>query len=357
VARPRKNRISLPPHVNAVRSRGKDYYYFHPFRGTKTAAQAIRIPGEPLNIDGMPNPAWWDVYRRLTGEVKPEARSGSFDALVEAYQRSPEWSELASSTQKEWQRHLRYIMASWGSLSVEGIEPKHVLALRDTQAKTPANANNLLRTLSSLLAWGVPRGWRRDNPCREIRKLKIGDGYSPWPWETIEYFRTHARLDLWHAAALALYSGQRLADVLSMKWSDIDKGLIAVRQRKTGKCLRIPIHVRLTSVLDELPRDSVFLLTSTRRRPWTINGFKASWADELDRPIMSQLRDRRLVFHGLRKSAVVTLLEAGATDAQVCAVTGQSREMVAHYSLRVNQEKLAADAILKWEAADARART
>jgi hypothetical protein len=72
---------------------------------------------------------------------------------------------------------------------------------------------------------------------------------------------------------------------------------------------------------------------------------------------MSQLRGRRLVFHGLRKSAVVTLLEAGATDAQVRTVTGQSRVMVAHYTLRANQEKLAAAAILKREAADARART
>ena len=63
-------------------------------------------------------------------------------------------------------------------------------------------------------------------------------------------------------------------------------------------------------------------------------------------------RHAALVFHGLRKSAVVTLLEAGATDAEVSAITGQSREMVAHYSRQVNQNKLAAAAILKWEIAD-----
>lgn len=83
-----------------------------------------------------------------------------------------------------------------------------------------------------------------------------------------------------------------------------------------------------------------------------MDGFKGSWGDELNRPIMQELRARRLVFHGLRKSAVVTLLEAGATDAEVSAITGQSREMVAHYSRQVNQSKLAAAAILKWETAD-----
>jgi hypothetical protein len=46
---------------------------------------------------------------------------------------------------------------------------------------------------------------------------------------------------------------------------------------------------------------------------------------------------------------VVTLLEVGATDAGVSAITGQSREMVEHYSRQVNQTKLAAAAILKWE--------
>ena len=105
---------------------------------------------------------------------------------------------------------------------MRGVEPKHVLALRNSRAKTPANANNLIRALSSLFIWSMPRGWRGDNPCRIIPKLKIGDGYAPWPWEEIEHFAKHARPDLWHAAALALYSGQRLSDVLKVKWSDIN---------------------------------------------------------------------------------------------------------------------------------------
>jgi integrase len=62
-----------------------------------------------------------------------------------------------------------------------------------------------------------------------------------------------------------------------------------------------------------------------------------------------QIRERGLVFHGLRKSAVVTLLEAGCSDAEVAAITGQSRQMVEHYARLVNQEHLARSAILKWE--------
>jgi hypothetical protein len=68
------------------------------------------------------------------------------------------------------------------------------------------------------------------------------------------------------------------------------------------------------------------------------------------------LRQQKCVFHRLRKSAVVMLLEEGCTDAEVSAITGQSREMVEHYALQVNQKKLAAAAIPKWEALHRRER-
>ena len=48
---------------------------------------------------------------------------------------------------------------------------------------------------------------------------------------------------------------------------------------------------------------------------------------------------------------MVFLLEAGCSDAEVAAITGQSRQMVEHYGRQVSQRKLAASAILKWERA------
>jgi hypothetical protein len=55
------------------------------------------------------------------------------------------------------------------------------------------------------------------------------------------------------------------------------------------------------------------------------------------------------MFHGLRKSAVCFLLEAGCTVAETQAISGQSLQMVEHYSAMMNRRKLAASAILKWE--------
>lgn len=100
---------------------------------------------------------------------------------------------------------------------------------------------------------------------------------------------------------------------------------------------------------------STLILTSTRGTPWTQDGFRCSWRKTLIGPEgaeawpLSAIPAAGLVFHGLRKSSVVTLLEAGCTDAEVASITGQSRQMVEHYGRQVNQRKLAASAILKWE--------
>jgi hypothetical protein len=182
-----------------------------------------------------------------------------------------------------------------------------------------------IRALSAMISWSIPRGYRSDNPCNHVRKPKGGEGYDPWSWERILHFREHvSRPELWWAAALA-----------------------------TGKKLGISVHRDLRDVVVGIPRKATEMLTNTRGRPWTADGFRSSWGKELDRDITFPLHEAGLVFHGLRKSAVAFLLEAGCTDAEAPAIAGQSRQMVEHYARQVNQKKLAAAAVLKWEMAAA----
>lgn len=341
--------------MHAVKARGREYFYFHHRRGTRQAAARVALPGMPFDRDGLPNAPWWARYQELAagGEAQEEARPGSFEALIKAYRGSPEFTSLSDKSREGRTRDLERIGRMWGRLSVAGLESRHVLELRDAFAATPGAANNLLRSVSALISWSMPRGWRDHNPCAQIKKLKIGAGYAPWSWEQIELFRRHARREMWQAAALALYSGQRLGDVLKMRWDEIDGQLIGVSvvQNKTAKKLWVAMHRDLKELLAVIPRKAPEILTSSKGAAWTGDGFKASWAEQMKRPELASLKEAGCVFHGLRKSAVVFLLEAGCTDAEVAAITGQSRDMVAHYAAQVNQRRLAAAAILKWEAA------
>jgi integrase len=327
----------LPPHVFSVTNRlGKSYTYLQRNRGTATAGERIRLPDPD-------DPQFWSEYARLMQLAPQQKKTDTMQALIETWQASPEWSALGSKTRTEWARYCKRVNAAWGSLQVKGIEPKHVIALRDTYAGTPAAANNLMRCLSSMLGWSVPRGWRSDNPCREVKLLRGGEAYQPWPWSAIENARSDLRPDLRLAMELALYTGQRQGDVLAMRWDAISAGGVAVKQEKTGKRLFIPLHRDLRAVLDGIPKVAVTILTNSSGRPWTKAGFRATWQD--NRPDCI----RGLVFHGLRKSAVVFLLEAGATTAEVAAITGQTMQMVAHYAQAVNQQRLAASAVARWE--------
>ena len=366
-------RITLPPHVHRTVRRGHEYFAFHPFRGTKRAGQRVPLPGAPQNVDGSLNTEWWARYRQLAGDVPAEMRPGTFAALQAAFQSSPEWAGFAETTRTEWTRYLAYVNRAWGETRVDGFQPRHVLELRDAYAdmppappavpdkpledylSRPAAANNLLRAFSAMIAWSIPRGWRSDNPCDHVPKFKGGDGYAPWAWDEIEIFKTVAAQRFIDALSLALYTGQRLGDVLAMRWSDIRDAMIAVTQEKTDTKLWIPIHRDLDRELKRLQRSrvSVTILTTSDGTPWTKDGFKASWQAQMNVEELAVLRERRRVFHGLRKSAVVFLLEADCTDAQVAAITGQSREMVEHYARQVNQLRLAASAVLKWEVAEA----
>jgi len=346
----RKPEIPLPPHIQRVKAKGRTYLYLTKGRGTDGASRPIRLPDDVGSAD------FWAAYHAGLGKPALRFSPNRMSQLIAAYTASPEWEELSEGTRKNWRLHLRRTEAAWGGLDVRGIRPVHVIALRDAYKATPAAANNLLRCLSSMLAWSVPREWRDDNPVLRVGKLQGGEGYEPWPWEMIELVRDRGPRWAWHATAVAVFSGQREGDCLSMPWSKIRDGAMKVRQQKTKCELLIPVHRDLAAVLYDIPRLSTHILTSSKGTPWTKDGFRSSWAKaihgtEVNPSPLKPIADAGLVFHGLRKSAVCTMLEAGCTEAEVMSVTGQSAKMVAHYAKQVNQQKLAASAILKWERA------
>lgn len=164
MARPRKPRAVLPPHVHAVHSHGREYYYYQLFRNTSRQTKAVAIPGTPFATDGKPNEDWWSTYHQLAG-TGDTATHGTFSSLIAVFSASPEWNELSASTQQLWRPLLDRVEKNWGSLPVVGLEPRHVLALRDKYTKHPGVANNMIRALSAMLTWSIPRGWRTTNPC------------------------------------------------------------------------------------------------------------------------------------------------------------------------------------------------
>ena len=109
MGRRRKASVKLPPHVHAVKARGKEYYYFQRFRGTSQEEARIKLPGVPLDTDGMPNAEWWRAYRDLSGDVEQGPKKSTFAALIVAYKASPEWTDLSVKSRSERIRNLSVV--------------------------------------------------------------------------------------------------------------------------------------------------------------------------------------------------------------------------------------------------------
>ena len=183
-------------------------------------------------------------------------------------------------------------------------------------------------------------------PTEGIKPYKLGE-HEPWPDDLLaagleaEHDRTRLAINLLY------YTGQRIGDVVNLRWSDIRNGKIIVTPQKSKrfkKVLQIPVHSALEAILEETPKVGITIIVNHLGQPLT-------QADVVRKELKKFAADLGFdaVPHGLRKNAVNSLLEAGCTIAEVASITGQSFKVVEHYARRVNQAVLGEAAILKFE--------
>jgi len=158
-----------------------------------------------------------------------------------------------------------------------------------------------------------------------------------------------------------LYTGQRLADLATLRWDNIDlaRNEIRIKTRKTGKRLAIPIAPPLKTHIESLPAaregylhpKAAATVTSQKRSGTLSNQFadllaQARLRDKAPHRSKGKGRDGKrssngLSFHALRHTAVSLLKDAGIPEAVVMELVGHDSEaMSAHYT-HVGTEALA----------------
>ena len=145
----------------------------------------------------------------------------------------------AYSTQKDNLDSMRQLRKVFNDAPIDAVTPHIIARYRDTRS-AKVRANREIALLSHI--FNMAREWgftQKENPCRGVRKNKE----SPRDY--------YADEDVWAAVCaqavpelkdlmdLAYLTGQRPADVLKMKTSDIRNGALEIRQGKTKKYLRI----------------------------------------------------------------------------------------------------------------------
>lgn len=324
----------LPKYVYVQHIKGKTYYRFRKGGGT-----AIRLPGTPGTAD------FHAAYAKLL--IEPAApvdryTPGSVAHTIDLYVKSADFSKLAEGTKRDYRRYLNRLDTSVGHRQINMLTTDHMHQIRDKLQETPVAANHTLAVIGSLFKFAISRRIVKHDPTTGIGRLKGGDGFERWDESDLEAFRASASPMMRLALELGAYTGQRLSDVIKMKWTDYDGKRIKVVQMKTDAILSLMVHPDLKAILDTTERKGDTILTSRSGRPFHSRVFSRDFRNAR---IAAGLPDG-LSFHGLRHTAASVLAEAGATASEIMAVTGhKSLKVAEHYIRQASQETLADRAI------------
>lgn len=329
------------PFVQAVKDRrGNRRYYFRKRNRTRVA-----LPGKPGS------PEFIAAYNEAMNPPKPPTvnpgAKGSLYSVIEEYKASADFSRLGPLTRREMGYVLAHFQKTNGEFPIAALRRKHILGWRDQLQTKPGAANKMLRTIRILMGFAIEREYRDDNPASKVKLLKVGEHRAWTPEELKQFEKAHPTGSLQRLGyCLALYTGQRRADVVAMTFKMIAGDTIRIVQAKTSASLSIPIHPLLTLELAKIhPRREKAILTHPNGEPMSPVYFGHMMAKAIEK---AELPDD-CVLHGLRKSAVVALIEAGCTPHEAAAITGhKSARMLEHYAKARDQERLGKAAMRKW---------
>lgn len=293
-------------------------------------------------------------YKRAPSEkAQPRIEPSSLDAMLDAWQASPEWRALAETTRTNYTIYLRGL-TTLGRFPAASIKRRSIIGLRNAIAETRGNgaATGFVRAASAAWAWGMDNDWAEHNPAHRLKPLPRGT-LPAWTEAVLAAALDKLAEPYRRAILLAVHTGQRRGDLIALPWSAYDGHRIRLTQEKTKEPLVLPVHRDLKAALDAWrakweagERKRLTILASPRGLPWTA----AHFSRDMGR-VVKELGLGRFTPHGLRKLCAIRLAEAGCTAHQIAAICGwRSLSMVQHYTRAAKQEDMASAAIIRLEA-------
>jgi len=255
---------------------------------------------------------------------------GSLLILLQKYQASEDFTGLAATTRRSYVALIRRIEKAFGDFPLAALTDRRTrdifLTWRDDIAAASGRrqADYAWTVLARALSWGFDRGLVAANPCERGGRLYRGSRVEKiWTDADEAAFIERAPAHLHLPLTLALWTGQRQGDLLRLPWSAYDGKHIRLCQSKTGRRVVIRVGAPLKAALDAAPKRSTIILTTSDGKPWTSDGFRASWGKACKRAGVVGL-----TFHDLRGTAVTRLALAECTEAEIATLTGLSLSSV-----------------------------
>ena len=179
-------------------------------------------------------------------------------------------------TRKDNDKELANLLKVFAHMPIDAIAPMHVreyMDIRGQAAKVRANREKALLShiFNKAREWGYTA---LQNPCQGVKGFKE-TGRSRYITDAeFDQVKAHAHFTVIDAMDLALLTGQRPADVLKLKRTDIRDGALWIVQNKTGQRLGVEVTGELAAVIARIngrPRQAIsaWLIQDENGQPLT----------------------------------------------------------------------------------------
>jgi len=214
--------------------------------------------------------------------------------------------------------------------------------LKDTtvrgKQRSPATVVRYLAALSHAFTVAVKEwGWLEDSPMRKVTKPKEPRGRVRFLSDEerkslLTACEESSNLFLYPVVVLALSTGMRQGEIMSLRWEDVDlfKGRIVLHETKNGERRVVPLCGHALNLLQQFKQEAArdLGLLFPGKNPETPVDLRFPWEKALQAAGIKNYR-----FHDNRHSCASYLLAQKATLAEIAEVLGhKTLQMVKRYA-------------------------
>ena len=244
--------------------------------------------------------------------------------------------EYCKQNKRSWQRDefsLNSLKKFFKGETLQSFGPEKIerfKAKRKAEVSS-ATVNRELACLKTMFSKAVEWGRTEKNPAAKVKKFRENPGreriLSP---EEARSLIECAGPGIRPVLIVALNTGMRRGEILSLKWADVDfgKSFILISDSKSGRSRKVPMNAFVYETLQKLPRTSaehVFFNPETKSH---IKGIRTAFKAACRR---AEIKGVRL--HDLRHTAASKMIEAGADLVTVSKILGHaSIQMTMRYA-------------------------
>ena len=207
--------------------------------------------------------------------VREDESTKLFSVVARRYVREV-FPTKSIQTRKDNEKELANLLKVFALVPMDAIAPMHIrqyMDIRGEVAKVRANREKALfsHIFNKAREWGYTA---LQNPCQGVKGFKeVGRSRYITDAE-FDLVKVQAHFTVVDAMDLALLTGQRPADVLKLKRTDIRDGALWIVQNKTGARLGIEVTGELAAVIariNERPRRAIsaWLIQDENGQPLT----------------------------------------------------------------------------------------